>query len=103
MTIQAYTTKLQAGLGLIPETEKLLQIWEPGISSRALLDRALDNGDFPTMTARRLRNIVSEGFAPRYLVNDTQPATVLKSMQHVLSEEDRRQLYFLFTSRANLI
>ena len=103
MTIQAYTTKLQAGLGLIPETEKLLQIWEPGISSRALLDRALDNGDFPTMTARRLRNIVSEGFAPRYLVNDTQPATVLKLMQHVLSEEDRTQLYFLFTSRANPI
>lgn len=103
MTIQTYTTKLQAGLGLIPETEKLLQLWEPSMSSRILLDRALDNGDFPTMTARRLRNIISEGFAPRFLVNDAQPATMLKSMQFVLSEEDRKQLYFLFTSRANPI
>lgn len=103
MTVPAYTTKLQAGLGLIPETEKLLHLWEPGMSSRALLDRALDTGDFPTMTARRLRNIVSEGFAPRYLVNDAQPAAVLKSMQQVLSEDDRRQLYLLFTSRANPI
>ncbi|MFL2810588.1 MAG: BrxA family protein, partial [Paracoccaceae bacterium] len=103
MTVQAYTTKLQAGLGLIPETEKLLQLWEPDMSSRALIDRALDNGDFPTMTARRLRNIISEGFAPRYLVNDAQPATVLKAMQHFLSEDDRKQLYFLFTTRANPI
>ena len=103
MTVPAYTTKLQAGLGLIPETEKLLLLWEPGMDRRALLDRALDTGDFPSMTARRLRNIVSEGFAPRYLISDAQPATVLKLMQHVLSEEDRRQLYFLFTSRANPI
>jgi hypothetical protein len=103
VTIQAYTTKLQAGLGLIPETEKLLALWEPGMDSRALLDRALDAGDFPTMTARRLRNIVSEGFAPRYLVNDAQPASALKSMQHAISDEDRRQLFFLFTSRANRI
>ena len=73
------------------------------MSSRGLLDRALDNGDFPTMTARRLRNIISEGFAPRYLVNNAQPATMLKLMQLVLSEEDRTQLYFLFTSRANPI
>ena len=103
MTIQAYTTKLQAGLGLIPETEKLLDLWELGMSSRALLDHALENGDFPTVTARRLRNIVSEGFAPRYLVNDAQPASMLKSMQVVLSEDDRKQLYFLFTCRANPI
>lgn len=103
MSVQAYTTKLQAGLGLLPETEKLLHLWEPGMDSRALLERALDGGDFPTMTARRLRNIVSEGFAPRYLVNGAEPATVLKSMRQVLSEEDRRQMYFVFTSRANPI
>ena len=103
MTFQAYTTKLQAGLGLIPETERLLQLWEPGMNSRTLLDLALDKGDFPTMTARRLRNVISEGFAPRYLVNDARPAVVLKSMPHSLSEGARKQLYFLFTSRANSI
>lgn len=103
MTGEAYTTRLQAGLGLIPETEKLLELWEPGMDSRALLNRALECGEFPTMTARRLRNIVAEGFAPRYLVNGSKPASALKSMRDVLTEQDRRQLFFLFTCRANVI
>ena len=103
MTDRAYTTKLQAGLGLIPETEKLLRLWEPGLDSRGLLDRALNSGEFPNMTARRLRNIVLEGFAPRYLVNEGKPAIALKFMQDILSDQDRRQLYFLFTSRVTPI
>lgn len=96
MTVQPYTTRLGAGLGLISETDKLIHLWEPGMDCRALLDRALDTGDFPTMTARRLRNIVFECFAPRFLVSDAQPAALLKSMQQFLSEEERMQLYFLF-------
>lgn len=103
MTEQAYTTKLQAGLGLIPETEKLLYLWQPGMESRTLLDSALSSGEFPTMTARRLRNIVTEGFAPRYLVDNAEPARALKSLNGALSEVDRRQLFFLFTCRANPI
>ncbi|MDG4901393.1 MULTISPECIES: BrxA family protein [unclassified Mesorhizobium] len=103
MTDRAYTTKLQAGLGLIPETEKLLSLWEPGMDAHALLNRALISGEFPSMTARRLRNIVLEGFAARYLVKDEEPASALKSMRDVLTELDRRQLYLLFTCRANLI
>jgi hypothetical protein len=100
VTDRAYTTKLQAGLGLIPETEKLMSLWEPDLDSRGLLDRAMHSGEFPTMTARRLKNIVLEGFAHRYLVNKDKPALALKSMQEVLSDQDRRQLYFLFTCRA---
>lgn len=103
MTDRAYTTKLQAGLGLIPETEKLLALWEPGMDGRGLLERALESGEFATMTARRLRNIVLEGFAPRFLVEESKPASALKSMYDLLSEQDRRQLFFLFTCRANLI
>jgi hypothetical protein len=103
VTEQVYTTKLQAGLGLIPETEKLLSLWEPRMDAHALLKRALVSGEFPSMTARRLKNIVLEGFAPRYLVEHEEPASALKSMRLVLSELDRRQLYFLFTCRANLI
>ncbi|MCL1629879.1 DUF1819 family protein [Roseibaca sp. V10] len=103
MAKRAYTTKLQAGLGLIPETEKLLELWQPGMDSRALLECALSSGDFPTITARRLRNIVTEGFAPRYLAEDAAPALALKSLERSLSELERKQLFFLFTCRANLI
>lgn len=103
MTERAYTTKLQAGLGLIPETEKLLHLWQPGMDSRALLNCALASGEFPTMAARRLRNIISEGFAPRYLVDAAEPAIALKSMTEALSQLDRKQLFYLFTCRANSI
>jgi hypothetical protein len=64
-----YTTQLQAGLGLIPETGRLLDMWQPGMSGQDLLRVALDVGAFPTISARRLRNIVIEAFAPRYLVD----------------------------------
>lgn len=103
MSDPVYTTKLQAGLGLIPETKMLLHLWEPGMDTRALLDRARASGDFPTMTARRLRNIVSEGFAPRYLVEDGKPASELKAVNGKLTDTDRKQLYALFTCRANSV
>jgi hypothetical protein len=48
------------------------------MSGQHLLRVALDAGAFPTISARRLRNMVIEAFAPRYLVNDAQPARVLK-------------------------
>ncbi len=65
---QLYTTQLGAGLGVIAETRILLDLWHPGMTSSALYQAALDSGDFPNATARRLRNMVAECFAPRYLV-----------------------------------
>ena len=73
-----YTTQLGAGLGLIAETARLLDLWESGMSGQCLLRVALQSGAFPTISARRLRNIVIESFAPRFLVNAAQPARVLK-------------------------
>jgi hypothetical protein len=73
-----YTAQLGAGLGLIAETARFLDLWEPGISGQRLLRSALESGAFATISARRLRNIIIEAFAPRYLVNDAQPARVLK-------------------------
>jgi hypothetical protein len=73
-----YTTQLQAGLGLIAETVRLLDLWDSGMSGQHLLHIALASGAFPTISARRLRNIVIEAFAPRYLVDDALPARLLK-------------------------
>ena len=98
-----YTTQLQAGLGVIDETRTLLDLWQPGMKSSALYQAALDSGDFPNVTARRLRNIVAECFAPRYLVKDDYPAVILKDLINSLSSTELTQLFFLFTSRANTI
>ena len=81
----------------------LLDLWEPGISANQLHQVALKSGRFPTVTARRLRNIVVECFAPRYLVAGGMPAKHLKRLAPTISTADLTQLLLVFTSRANPI
>lgn len=87
-----YTTQLQAGLGLVNETRALFELWSPGMSASQLHDIALKSGRFPEITARRLRNIVSECFAPRYLTSDGEPALHLKKLSAVLPASELIQL-----------
>jgi hypothetical protein len=103
MTAQVYTTQLQAGLGLVEETRKLLALWSPGMSATELNHRALESGQFPRMTSRRLRNVVVEGFKPRYLIDNGAPAALLQKLTGVLNHREFNQLLFLYTCRANLI
>lgn len=98
-----YTTQLQAGLGLVNETKTLLDLWSPGMSVAQLHQVALESGRFPTVTARRLRNIIAECFAPRYLVSGGAPAVQLKRLSALLSTADLTQIMLVFTSRANPI
>lgn len=98
-----YTTQLQAGLGLVNETKTLLELWSPGMSASQLQQVALESGRFPSVTARRLRNIVVECFAPRYLVSGGAPAAHLKRLSSTLPTAELTQLMLLFTSRANPI
>ena len=98
-----YTTQLQAGLGLVEETKELLDIWEPGMRTAALYETALSSGRFPNVTARRLRNIVAESFAPRYLRDDGQTVRRIKALRHQLPSDAFLQLLFLYTCRANPI
>ncbi|MBR1240295.1 DUF1819 family protein [Bradyrhizobium sp. AUGA SZCCT0274] len=98
-----YTTQLQAGLGLVNETKALLELWSPGMSVSRLHQLALDSGRFPTVTARRLRNIIAECFAPRYLVLNGTPAQHLKQVLSAVTGSELAQLMLLFTSRANPI
>ncbi len=98
-----YTTQLQAGLGLVNETKTLLDLWAPGVSANQLHQMALESGRFPNVTARRLRNIVVECFAPRYLVVDGTPAMHLKRLVAEIATADLTQLLLVFTSRANPI
>lgn len=98
-----YTTQLQAGLGLVNETKTLLELWSPGMSPNQLHQLALESGRFPTVTARRLRNIVVECFAPRYLAAGGRPAMHLKRLSPTISTADLTQLLLVFTSRANPI
>lgn len=108
-----YTTQLQAGLGMNDETRILLELWQPGMSTSALQALALQSGRFPQMSARRLQNVVTECFAPRYLTPHTAsasgspgsspPAHPLKALLHIFTPGELDQLFFLYTCRANAI
>ena len=50
-----------------------------------------------------VRNIIVEGFRPRYLVDGDYPAKHLKKLMECLNTREFTQLLFLFTCRANLI
>ncbi|WP_206611794.1 BrxA family protein [Acidithiobacillus sulfuriphilus] len=98
-----YTTQLGAGLGLVNETKTLLDLWSPGMSVNQLYQVALESGRLPSVAARRLRNIVVECFAPRYLVAGGGPAAHLKRLFATIPTADLAQLMLIYTSRANPI
>jgi hypothetical protein len=98
-----YTTQLQAGQGLVDETRALLHLWEPGMTTTQLYQSALTSGRFSNVTARRLRNIVAECFAPRYLADNGVPAESLKTIQSHLTLAELKLLLLLYTARANEI
>lgn len=103
MTETIYTTQLQAGLGMVEESRVLLDLWHGGMDKSELQQMALEAGRFPNMSARRLRNVVAECFAPRYLSQEPPAAWLLKNLAENLSTREFEQLLFLFTCRANAI
>jgi hypothetical protein len=78
-------------------------MWQPAMDPASLYQAALCSGRFPNVSARRLRNIVIECFAPRYLMQNGQPAILLKKLEHAFTPQELSQLLFLYTCRANLI
>lgn len=103
MTTDSYTTMLNAGVGMIDETRLLLDLWKPGMRSADLRQHALQSGQFPNITARRLRNLIAECFQPRYLVNDGKPARLLKAIKDIFSTREFNQVLYLYTCRESRI
>lgn len=100
----AYTTQLQAGLGMVHETLDLLRLWQPGDNAARLAEKAVAAGTFSRATARRARNIVAEMFAPRFLSDAGRSACSLKQLlESGANVEDLKQLFFLYAARAQSI
>lgn len=100
---QHYSTQLGAGMGVIEESRVLLEVWNPGVDTSQLFQQALKLGSFPNMSARRLRNLISECFAPRFMGEGGYPAIILKQLIPYLSSKEFSQLLYIFTCRANII
>ena len=100
MPVSLYTTKFQAGLGVVSETRLLLEAYESGMTVNDLNQAVLDSGLFSTISARRLRNLIRECFAPRYLVKNGAPARHLKIFTKQIDNRAFLQLLHLFTARS---
>ncbi len=98
-TQRAYTTQLQAGLGLIEETKLLLTIYDQDMTVSQLHETALSLGLFPMVSSRRLRNIIAECFSPRYLKPNV--AIYLKRIASHLPSSIFSQFLLIFTAQAN--
>lgn len=98
-----YTTQLGAGLGLIDETLVLLDLWQAGMSGTDLYRAALTSGHFSNISARRLHDMITVGFAPRYLRNQGAPAILLQKIKGHFSRKEFEQLLLLYTCRVHAI
>jgi hypothetical protein len=98
-----YTTQLGAGLGMVDETRLLLDLWQEGMSATDLYRKALASGHYSTLSARRVHDLITVGFAPRYLVNQGAPARLLKALKDRISRKEFEQLLFVYTCRAHTI
>ncbi len=88
---------------MVAETRLLLELWHEGLTPAALHQAALEAGVFPNMSARRLRNFVSECFAPRLLRDGGSTARHLKLLLPTLTSREFEQLLFLYACRANAV
>jgi hypothetical protein len=99
-----YNTNLSKAQGLVSETIELLGLWQPGMSASALKGVAKSTGTLGRATDTRLTDVVSRGFAQRYLVDDARPAAWLKQMvEGGLNRGALMQVLFIYTARHNLV
>jgi Putative inner membrane protein (DUF1819) len=104
MTFPPYTTNLSKAQGLIPETLELLALWEPGMTPPALKNLVKQTGALARSTETRINDIVTRGFAQRYLIDNAAPALALKyGLQSNLSRSALHQIFFVYTARHNSV
>jgi hypothetical protein len=99
-----YTSRLGAGLGMIPESLDLLRTWQPGMTPMELSRAALAKGIFARTTARRNEDLAIEMFAPRFLGNGGLVAARIKFLiDRRFPHDSLVQIFFLQTARAHEI
>jgi bacteriophage exclusion system BrxA-like protein len=99
-----YNTALCKGQGMLPETLRLLQAWDPGMTSLQLAEKVRSQGILPKATAQRVSDIVTRAFAPRYLRANGQPAGWLRLLvQKGVGIDRLNQIFLIYTAREHQI
>jgi len=97
-----YASGFEKVAGMVPETVALLRAWTPGMSAETLADAAVAWNLLGKATTNRVRDMVTRGFAQRYLQPDDSPARVLKTLSEAgMDLSQLRTLLFIYTSRSS--
>lgn len=99
-----YTTNLSKAQGLVPETLELLTLWQPGMSAAELKNLVKQTGALGRATDTRITDVVSRGFAQRYLIDGGRPAAWLKQLLEAgVGRSALHQIIFVYTARHNSV
>lgn len=100
MSKTMYSTAISKGAGMLEETHRLLEYWQPGEPLDQFAYRVQEEGLLGGSTAYRTRDIVRRVFAPRYLKPTDKPARILKKiLDSKMPTRVFSELVFLFTAR----
>jgi hypothetical protein len=99
-----YTTNLSKAQALVPETLELLGLWEPGMKAAELKATVKATGALGLATDTRITDVVSRGFAQRYLIENGAPAAWLKRLvDSGFSRAALKQIILIYTARHNAV
>lgn len=99
-----YTTNLSKAQGLVSETIELLSLWQRGMSATDLKNLVKETGALGRSTDTRLTDVVSRGFAQRYLIDDARPAVWLKRLVgNGVNRSALHQIILIHTARHNQV
>ncbi len=99
-----YRTELLKVSGIVSETIALLDLWEPGMTAPELARVAVERDVLGKATASRVKDVIYQGFAKRYLRPNEEPARLLRELaQRKVELHTLKQLFFLYTCRSQLI
>lgn len=88
---------------MVSETYLLLDLWREGMSGPDLYRAALESGHFSTLSARRLYDLITVGFAQRYLIEGGAPAKLLQAISNTFSKYEFQQVLLIYTCRIHTI
>lgn len=96
-----YSTALTQAQAIFTESAQLFELWQEGMSATSLFELAREKNVFGSASERRLRNIVIEGFASRFLRDPIAEST--PTLKHLFNScpdlQLLRQINLLYTAR----
>jgi hypothetical protein len=80
MTRSRFTVNIQKGGALLPDTRRLVEVWNPAASAEANLQRIADENLLGKATRRRLDDVLVRSLAPRFVSPGPHVLAALKDL-----------------------